>query len=101
ALLLADALGEPFFYKPWKPVLLDHANPVKIKVAAVLLRRFRVENVSALQSKLALDQCLNFGSGQSAVNAAKIFIELFEDLRFRQVIEWQEIVEQANGIADT
>src|SRR5258708_33860511 len=51
-LLLSKSSGEPVSYKPREAILFDHANPVEIKVTAVLLSRSRMENIRALESQL-------------------------------------------------
>ena len=100
-LLLSEASGKPVLYKPREPVLFDHANPVEIKVTAVLLCRFRMENIRALESQLLRNQVTKFCLDQSALLAAKIFIELRDDLLVGKIYEGEKIINHAYGVADT
>ena len=71
-LLLSEASGKPVLYKPWEPVLFDHANPIEIKVTAVFLCRLGVENIRALESQLLRNEVTKLCLDQSALLAAKI-----------------------------
>src|SRR5579862_2177291 len=99
-LLLSETSGKPILYKPREAVSFDHANPVKIEVAAILLCRLGMQDIRAHQSKLPLNQLTSFGIGERAVSPAKIIVELGYDLFVREISEREEIVDHAYRIAD-
>src|SRR6266849_4508448 len=99
-LLFPHASTEPAFHEAWKAVRFDHANPVKVVVAAVFLCRVRVENIRPFQTELSRDQTLQFGLTHHAPLPAKALSQLSFDLTVRKILKRQEIVEHSYRIAD-
>ena len=60
-----------------------------------------MENIRALESQLLRDQVTKLCLDQSALLAAKILIELRDDLLVGEVYEGEKIVNHAYGVADT
>jgi len=60
-----------------------------------------MENIRALESQLLRNQVTKLCLDQSALLAAKILIELRDDLLLGEICEGEKIVNHAYGVADT